>query len=328
MNLGQYTLALLSLAACGNSAVQAQDAWPSKPVRVVVGLAPGGATDVQARLYSLKLSEQFGQSFVVENRAGAGGMVGITNVISAAPDGYTTLAVTPGYTISPAFHEKPPYDIKALAPVSLLTKATYFFVVSASSSFKSMKDFIAHAKAKPGEMNFGTGGPGTSIHLGGAWIGNATGTAGKPGIQVVHYKGTNPALMAVIANQLHATFASPISVLPQVKAGKLRALAVTSAERSKVFTDYATISESGVPGLDITTWHGWLVPRGTPQAVVTRLNGGLVKAVTSNDVAGKLAADGIEAVGSTPEAFGKFIDDEVGRWRKLVRETGIKVDAM
>ncbi len=298
-------------------------AYPDKPVRVVVGLAPGGATDVQARIFSQKLSEELGKQFVVDNRSGAGGLIAFQTVAHASADGYTLLAGTPSFTIAPAFYDKPPYNpLTDFAPLSLLTKAPFLIVVHPSFPGKSMNDLIAFAKAKPGALNFGTGGLGTPIHLGEVWIANATNTK----FTIVPYKGTGPVLTDLLAGQIHATFANPINVTPHLKAGRLRALAITSASRSRVLPDLPAVAESGIPGFDVTTWHGWLAPKGTPAAIVNRLSAALIRFVQAPEMADKIAADGGEPIGSTSSEFSRFVAAEAPRWRKLVQDTGIKVE--
>jgi len=314
-------LSAAAAATFATSSVLAQDAWPAKPVRVLVGLAPGGATDIQARLFSQKLGDDLGRSFVVENRPGAGELIAIQAVIGAPADGYTALSVTTSLTILPAFQEKPLYDpLKDLAPVSLITKAPYMLVVPAGSSAKTVKELLGLAKT--GKVNFGTGGPGTIIHLGGAWIGNSLGTP----IPIVHYKGIGPALAALMSNEIQMTFANPISALPQVKAGKFVALAVTSAERSKAMPTLPTVAESGIPGFDVTTWHGWMLPRGTPPAIVGRLQGAINKMIQAREMAESITSQGGDAVGSTPTQFAELISSELPRWRKLVQENKIKAE--
>ena len=323
----RYVMAMTVMAASAfagvfvTSPASAQDAWPAKPVKVLVGLAPGGATDIQARLFSQKLSEDFGRAFVVENRPGAGELIAIQAVISSPADGYTALSVTTSLTILPAFQEKPSYDpLKDLAPVSLITKAPYMVVVPAASPAKTMKDLLGMAKS--GNVNFGTGGPGTIIHLGGTWIGNSIGTP----ITIVHYKGIGPALTALMSNEIQMTFANPITALPQVKAGKFRALAVTSAERSKALTSLGTVAASGISGFDVTTWHGWLLPRATPAAIVGRLQGAISKMIQAKDLSESITSQGGDAGGSTPEQFAQLISAELPRWSKLVRENNIKAE--
>jgi tripartite-type tricarboxylate transporter receptor subunit TctC len=307
--------------------VQAQpstpDVYPTKPVRVVVGLAPGGATDVQARIFSQKLSEELGRQFIVDNRAGAGGLIGFQTVANATPDGYTLLAATPGFTIAPAFYDRPPYDpIKDFSAVSLVTKAPFLVVVHPSFPAKSMNELIAFAKSKPGALNFGVGGLGTSIHLGAVWISSASNVK----ITLIPYKGTGPVLSELLAGQIHVTLANPINVIPHVKAGRLRALATTGAERFSVLPGLPTVAESGIAGFDVTTWHGWLAPRNTPAAIVDRLSAALAKFVKAPDTMEKLAADGGEAVGNTPAQFSQFIAAETQRWRSMVKATGIRAE--
>ena len=316
-------MALAGVALTTISGAHAQDAWPSKPVKILVGLAPGGGTDIQARLFSQKLSEDLGRTFLVENRPGAGEVIAIQATIAAAPDGYTVLATTPSLTVGPAFYDKPLFDpVKDLAPVSLVTKAPYLVVVPGSSPYKTVKELLAFAKSSPGALNFGTSGAGTPIQLGAAWIASVLGTP----VTIINYTGTGPVLTALLANEIHVSFANPISALSQVKTGKLRALAVTSLERSKVFPDLPTVAESGVTGLDVTTWHAWLVPRATPAAVIGRMNAALVKMIQSRDIADKLIAEGGEPVGSTPELLAQVIATELPRWKKLVKDSGMKLE--
>ncbi len=324
MNFKKYlSIVSLCIAACLPAAATAQDTWPSKPVRLVLGVAPGGATDIQARLFAQKLSTELGQSFVVENRPGAGEVVAIQAVARSAPDGYTILAVTPGLTMASAFSEKPPFDaLKDLVPVSIVSSAPYLIVVPASSPFKTMNDLLAFGKANPGKLNFGTAGLNSPPHLGAAWIGSASGASPT----MVSYKGTGPALTALLAGEIHMILANPISALQHVKAGRLRALAVTGPTRSKVFPDLPTVAESGVTGFDVTTWHGWLVPAGTPPAVVTRIQRVLENMVRSREVADALSAEGAEAIGSTSEQFRQTIIEEQARWKRVVKLANIKTE--
>lgn len=299
------------------------DSYPSKPVRVIVGLAPGGATDLQARQFSQRLSEVLGRAFIVDNRAGAGGLMAFQTVASANPDGYTLLAATPGFTIAPAFHEKPPYDaVRDFAPVSLVTKAPYLLVVHPSLPAKSVSDLITQAKANPKGVNFGTGGLGTGVHLGIVWINNATGA----NMNIALYKGTGPVLTDLLAGQINVTFANVINVLALTRSNRLRALAVTSATRSRILPDLPTISESGIPGYDVTTWHAWLAPKGTPTAIVNRLSAALAAHVRQPEAMDKLAADGGEPVADTPAQAAIFLATEVARWSKLVKATGLRAE--
>ena len=311
----------LTLAAALLSApAAAQEAYPARPVRVLVGLAPGGATDIQARLFAQKLTEIVGRSFIVENRAGAGATIAYTIVAKSPPDGYTLLGVAGGYTTTPLFYPKIPYDpIRDFAPISLLVQAPFLLLVHPSLPVKTAKDLVALAKAKPGTLDFGSAGHGTSTGLALELF------RSMANVKIVHipYKGTAQAIVDTVAGQVHGFFGNPLSSLPHVKAGKLRALAVTSAKRSAVLPELPTISESGVPGYETTTWHGWLAPGGTPPAIVGRLNAELVKAAKAPEVGGKLAADGGEPVGSTPEQFTQHLVTDLARWRKIVKEAGI-----
>jgi len=309
--------------AAMTTAAFAQPAYPSKPVRVIVGLAPGGGTDIQARLFSSKLSEDMKQSFLVENRPGAGEVLAIQAVRTSPPDGHTILAVTTSLTVVPAFTDKPPFDpIKDFAHVSLLTMAPYLVVVNPGVPARTFQEFISYARANPGKVNFGVAALGSIIQLGALWISSATNT----NLQIIPYKGTGPVLQALLAGEVHISFGNPISTLGMVKAGKLRAIAVTSPQRAKAFPDIPTVAESGIPGFDDTTWHGWVVAKDTPRDLVNRLNAAVVKMIHAPEMTAKLLADGVEPVGSTPEQFVQQIASEAPRWHKLVRDTGAKME--
>ena len=304
-------------------AAPAQDAYPAKPVRVLVGLAPGGGTDIQTRLFAQKLSESFNRSFVVENRPGAGGTVAYAQVAKSPPDGYTLIGVTSGYTITPAVYTKLAYDpLKDFAPISLVAQAPFLLVIHPSLPAKSVKDLLALAKAQPGKLDCGSAGQGSSTHMAFELFRIAA------GVKITHipYKGTGPALIDAMAGQVHMLFGNVLSTLTYVKAGRLRALAVTTAARSKVLPDLPTIAESGLPGYENSTWHGWLAPAGTPPAILNRLNAELVKSAKAPDLLEKLATDGGEGVGSTPEQFGRHLVTEIARWRKVVKEAGVVLE--
>lgn len=299
------------------------EVYPAKPVRVIVGLAPGGGTDIQARLFSQKLSENLGRSFVVENRPGAGGTVAYAQVAKSSPDGHTLLAVASGYSITPAVYAKLPYDpIKDFAPISLMVQAPILLMVHPSLPVKSVKDLVAIARAKPGMLDSASAGHGTSNHL----ALELFNILAKVKITHIPYKGTGQALIDAIAGQVHMVFGNILSSIPHVKSGKLRALAVTSAKRSAVLPELPTISESGVPGYETSTWHGWLAPAGTPAWIVNRLHAEIVRSVKSPDLLERLAPDGGEPVGSTPEQFARHLVVEITRWRKVVRDAGVRVE--
>jgi len=299
----------------------AQD-YPNKPVRVIVPLSPGGATDIQARLYSQKLTQALGQTFLVDNRPGAGGMIAFKYIVNQSnTDGYTLLATSPGFTNVPALYEKPPFDpTQDFAPIALMSKAPYLLIANPKFPPKTMKDFLSWAKGNPGKLNFAISGIGTTIHLGQVWLADVTGIK----MTTIPYKGTGPATQDVIAGRVDVCFANPISASQHIRAGRVRPIAVTSAERSAALPDLPTFAESGVKGFDVTTWHGWLGPKGTPSAIVERLNAELNKVLKDPTVSKIITDDGGVIVGGTPQAFRQHIGEEIERWKRLVRIAGIK----
>ena len=321
-----WLIAVLAASLLVPGAVFAQglgEAYPARTVRVVIGLAPGGGTDIQARLFAQKLSENMGRPFVVENRTGAGGTIAYAQVAKSPPDGYTLMGVTSGYTITPAVYSKLPYDpVKDFAPISLVAQAPFLLLTHPSLPVRSVKDLLALARAKPAMLDCGSAGHGSSTHM--AYELFRT----MAGVNIAHipYKGTGPALIDAMAGQVHMLFGNVLSSLTHVKTGRLRALAVTTAKRSMVLPDLPTVSESGVPGYENSTWFGLLAPAGTPAAVLNKLNAELVKASQSPDIVDRLAPDGGEPVGSTPEQFGRHLALEIARWRKVVKDAGIKVE--
>lgn len=319
--------ALMFLAAALPSrhagAQGAVEAYPAKPVRVVVGLAPGGATDIQTRLFAQKLSESLGRSFVVENRSGAGGTLAYAQVAKSPADGYTLLGVAGGYTITPFVYPKLTYDpVTDFAPISLVAQAPFLLLTHPSLPVKSVKDLLALARAKPGALDCASAGHGTSTHMAFELL------KALSGVRITHvpYKGTGQSLVDAMSGQVHMLFANVLSSLPHARAGRLRALAVTTARRSAVLPDLPTIAEAGVRGYENSTWHGWLAPAGTPPAILNRLNAELVRSTRSPDVVERLAPDGGEPVGSSPEQFSRHIADELARWGRLVREVGIRFE--
>jgi tripartite-type tricarboxylate transporter receptor subunit TctC len=318
--------ALACLAGLAPVVAQAQsgaEAYPARPVRIVIGLAPGGATDLQARLFAQKLSENLGRPFVVENRAGAGGTIAYAQIAKSPPDGYTLLGVTSGYTITPAVYSNLPYDpVKDFAPISLVAQAPFLLLTHPSLPVRSVKDLLALARIKPGMLDCGTAGHGSSTHM----AFELFRTMASVKITHIPYKGTGPALIDAMAGQVHMLFGNVLSSLTHVKSGRLRAQAVTTAKRSRVLPDLPTVSESGVPGYENSTWFGLLAPAGTPAAVLNRLNAELVKASRSPDIVERLAPDGGEPVGSTSEQFGRHLALEITRWRKVVKDAGMKIE--
>ena len=314
----------LSLATAVRAQVSggSPDAYPSKPVRVIVGLAPGGGTDILARLFAQKLTSTLGRPFVVDSRPGAGGTVAYASVAKSPADGYTLLAVASGYSITPAFYKNLSYDsIADFAPISLVAEAPILLMVHPSLPVRSTRELLALAKSKAGALDAASAGVGTSNHLALELFNNLA------GVRIVHipYKGTGPALVDFMAGQVQMMFGNIVSSLPHVKAGRARVLAVTSAKRSAVVPDVPTVAESGVPTYVTTTWHGWLAPAGTPPPIVNKLSAELARAARSPDLLDQLAADGAEPVGSTPVQFNRHLVTEIARWSNLVKNAGLNL---
>jgi tripartite-type tricarboxylate transporter receptor subunit TctC len=310
-------------ALCATPSRSQTETYPVRPVRVIVGLAPGGATDIQARLFAQKLTESMGRPFVVENRAGAGGTIAYALVAKSPPDGYTLVAAASGFSSTPLFYPKLPYDpFKDFAPVSLLVQAPFLLLVHPSVPAKSVRELVSLAHARPGMIDFGSAGHGTS-----------TGMAldlfrimARAKITHVPYKGIGQALVDTLAGQVHGYFGNPLSSLVYAKAGRLRALAVTSAARSRVLPDLPTVAESGVPGYVAVIHYGLVAPAGTPRPIVERLNAELNIALKSDDVRARIADEGGEPLAGTPEQQAADIDAEETKWGAVVRKLGLKAE--
>ncbi|MGZ8262564.1 MAG: tripartite tricarboxylate transporter substrate binding protein [Burkholderiales bacterium] len=297
--------------------------YPSKPVRVLVGLAPGGANDVQTRLFAQRLGDVLGKVFLVENRPGAGGIVAYRAVASAAPDGYTLLGASGGFTIAPVAHPNQHLDpVKELEPISLIVQAPFLLLLHPSVPVKSVKDLIALAKAKPGALSYGSAGQGSSNHLAFALFT----TIAQLDIVHVPYKGAGPALVDTVSGQVQLAMANVISSLHYAKAAKLRALAVSTKVRSTAAPELPTMAEAGVPGYEVSTWHAWFAPARTPAPVIRKLNSELAKAARAPEVMARLAPDGVQSVGSSPEQLREFIATDIARWRKVVNQAGIRLE--
>lgn len=324
------TFRLLKIAILASAlpvAAHAQDVahFPNKPVRVIVPQGPGGATDIQARLFSAKMTQSLGQQFIVDNRAGGGaaGVVAYTLAARSNPDGYTLLAIIPSFTFSPALYKNYPIDpVRDFTPVSLMTRAPYLLVVNPSLPARSAKDLIATAKAQPDKLTFGAGNTGSGTHLVTLWFLSAA----KIRATYVPYRSVGMAMLDLVGGRIDATLANVLSAGYYVKSGKLRVLGISLSERSKVLPEVSTIAEQGVPGFDAATFHGYSVPAGTPAAIVNKLSAAYASVVQSPDIAHRLSADGGEPVGSTPQAFRKFLAAEFRVWRSLVKEQGVKVE--
>jgi len=297
--------------------------YPARPIRLIVPFPPGGGTDITARAVAQKLSESWGQTVVTDNRPGANGTIGVDIAAKSAPDGYTLTMISSSHAVNTGLYAKQPYDLlKDLTPITQATSQPYAFVINPSVPAKSVKELIAVAKAKPGALNYGSSGTGGISHLAGALLGSLTGTS----LVHVPYKGGAPATIDVISGQIQMLFGTLLLTGPHIKAGRLRVLAVTTPQRWPGTPELPTMQEAGVPGFVITQWYGMLAPAKTPQAVVTKLNKEIARLLHQPDVKEKLAADGANAVGNTPEQFGAHIRSEVAKYGKLVKQVGLKAE--
>lgn len=299
-------------------------AWPSRPVRLVIPFPAGGSTDIVGRLIADKLTQSLGQPVIVDNRGGAGGTTGSDVVAKAAPDGYTFLMGTSStHAIAPALYPKLAYDVaRDFAPVSLLGTATILMVVHPSVPAKSVAEFVALAKAKPGQMMFGSTGNGSVSHLTAEHFKSAAGID----MQHVPYKGDTPMTLDLVAGRVHVAFGTAVAFLPFVQAGKLNALAVTDAGPSPVAPKLPTVAASGLPGFEALQWFGLLAPAGTPKDIVARMHSEVAKALRLPEVQERLQGLGMQIVGGGPDQFGSFMRSESAKWSRIVRESGAKVD--
>jgi tripartite-type tricarboxylate transporter receptor subunit TctC len=308
-----FLLALAASAALGQS-------YPTRPVRVLVGFPPGGGTDIMARLLSPKLSETLGQQFVVENRPGATTNIASAMVATAAPDGHTLLFTTSALAINMSLYKNLTFDaVRDFAPVSVFAESPNLLVAH-SSAGASVRELLAQARARPGSLNYSSAGSGTSQHLAGELF------KARTGAQIVHipYKGTAASLTAVIAGEVHFSFANVPAILGHVKSGRLRALAVASPKRSDLMPDVPTMKEAGVDGVEVPVWYALLAPAATPREIVRALNEATVRAARSADLRQKLVEQGTDPVGNTPEEFARLLKEEVVRWAEVVRISGAK----
>jgi tripartite-type tricarboxylate transporter receptor subunit TctC len=312
--------ALVAVAATGAFA----QSYPSKPIRLIVPFPPGGTTDILAREMGERITSATGQPVVIDNRPGAAGNVGSDIVAKAAPDGYTLLMCTvSSHAINPGLYSKLPYDhIKDFAPVILVARVPNVLEVNPSVPVNTVTDLIKLAKEKPGQLNFASSGSGTSIHLSGELFKTMA------GVDMVHvpYKGSAPAVTDLVAGQVQVMFDNLPSSLGQIKAGKLRAIAVTSTQRAPALPDVPTIAESGLPGFEATSWFGVLAPAGTPPAIIAKLNAEIDKWLQSPEAKEKLLGQGAAAAGGTPEQFGAYIRAETDKWAKVIKTSGAKID--
>lgn len=312
-----------SIAYVAIATAQSQVLYPSRPLRIVVPLAVGGAGDLAARLFGQKLADAFGQQVVVDNRPGAGGIIGADLVAKAAPDGYTLLLAGGNHTIFPSLHKKMPYDMERdLAPVSMLASYPHLLLVNPALPVKSVKDLVALAKTKSGQINFASGGNGSTAHMA-AELFKSTAM-----INVTHvaYKGATAALVGVAAGEAGLAFYSASAAMPYVKPGRLRALATTGDKRSPTIPDLPTVAESGLPGFETVAWAGLLAPAGTPKSVIAKLYGEIARIIQMPDAKDRLAAIDFELVGNSPEEFAAYIRKDIVKWAKVVKASGAKAE--
>ena len=315
-----FNAVFLIAALTGAASAEAQN-YPVRPVRLVVPSSPGGGTDISARIIAPKLSEYLGQQVVVDNRPGAGTMIGGEVVARAAPDGYTLLMGISTLAINPAIYRKVPYDaLRDFAPVSQAVALPNVLVAHPSLPVKSVKELIAFAKARPGQLNFASAGLGTSPHLSMELFLSMT------KLKMVHvpYKGSGPGVVDLVAGHVPLMMPNMLSALPHIKTGRLRALGVTSARRAAGAPDIPTIAEAGVPGYEAVQWYGVLAPAGTPRPIVTRLHAQIVRVLQLPDIRQRFSTDGAEAVGSSPEEFATFIRAETAKWARVIKDAGIR----
>lgn len=314
------TVALLMLAM---GAVRAAE-YPARPIRFVLGFAPGGASDTMARTVGTRLSEGLGQPVVVDNRPGAGGNIAAEIVARSAPDGYTMLLGNNGIlAVNVSLYPKIGFDpVKDFAPVVLVASQPNILVVNPSVPVNSVKDLVALARSKPGQLNYASPGAGTTGHLAADLFKSMAGV----NFVVVPFKGGGPAVIAVLSGECQFIFATSLSVQPQMKAGKVRALAVTTARRSASFPDLPTVAEAGVPGFDAITWHGVVVPARTPQAVIARLNREFNKVLQAADMRERLMTLGSDIIGGEPKQLTDTMRVEIPRWAKVIKESGAKAE--
>ena len=317
---------ILRLAACAVTAAIAPAAgyaqsYPSKPIRVIVAYPAGGANDIVARAVGSRLSEALGQAVIVDNRAGAGGTIGADIAAKAPADGYNLLMAAGAHALAPSLYAKLPYDIVSdFAPVTIVARGAYLLAVHPSLPVRSVKDLIALAKARPGQLNFASSGVGAPPHLAGELF------KAMAGVNITHiaYKGDAPALADLVAGHVELAFMTLSATAPQVKGGKLRGLAVTSTRRSTITPELPTVAEAGLPGYEMSTWWGLLAPVKTPADAVSRLNAATVKIIAESEFRKRLSDQGLEAESMTPQQFGAFVKEQKEKYAKLAKTAGVK----
>jgi tripartite-type tricarboxylate transporter receptor subunit TctC len=306
----------------GAAYAQTAGTFPSRPVTLIVPLAPGAGVDIETRLYANKLAENLKTQFLVDYKPGAGGTLGNAYVAKAAPDGYTLLSTSSGYPAAAALYKTLPYDpIKDLAPVTLMSQIGYPLLIHPSVPAKNLKEYLAFAKTRPGGVNFGTSGQGGLPHILGEWLHHSTNTKAT----FVHYKGGAPAFAAVISGEVDVVFGGFAAMNAHIKSGKVRMIGTTTAARSRLYPDIPSIAEQGVAGYDVASWVGVFAPGRTPATIISKLNSEFVKVAKDPDVRKRVEAEGGDMVGSSSEQFRQLVGTEINRWKKLAQDVGIKL---
>lgn len=320
----QLSLAILAVLTSTtlSVAIGAQRApeYPTKPIRMILPFAPGGGADLTGRLVAPGLTERLGQPVVMDNRPASSGIIGAEIAARAAPDGHTLMVATSSVAANPSVYKKLPYDIvKDFAPITLAVNSPLVVVVHPSVPAKTMQELIAHARANPNKLNYGSSGAGGSPHIAGEML------KSMAGIHIEHivYKGIGPVLTALLGNEVQLTFSNLFVAQPHISAGRMRALAITSAERSKVRPEWPTVAESGLPDYQTGLWFGFMAPAATPNAIVRRLNQELVSILTSPEIVNNIRSQGGDVVAGTPEAFSKVLREDIARYGKIIRAAGI-----
>ena len=296
--------------------------YPDRPVRVIVPFAPGGGSDFIARFMAQKMSAGLGQQVIVENKPGAGGMLGIEQGVNSPPDGYTLTLIASSYTVNPSIYKFSFDPVADITPIIQLSQGPLLIVVNPKLPVKTTQDLLAAARKKPGEINFASSGQGSVIHMATELFQSMA----KIKMNHIPYKGTGPALTDTISGQVDVFFSSTATAVPQVQAGKLRAVAVTTLKRIPALPDVPTVNESGVKGYDVVLWHGLIGPKGLPRPIVERINAEAGKALKIKETADQLQNDGVAPAGGTPEQFGAQIRKEIGIWRKVAADAGVKAE--
>ena len=313
----------VGLLLCVTTAWSQSGPFPNRPIHVIVPFPPGGAVDPIARSIGQKLEEAWGQPVLVDNKPGASTIIGSDFVAKAAPDGYTVILVATSFTVNPSAYSKLPFDpVKDFAPISLVSRLPNMLVVNSQLPVTSVKELIDYLKARPGQVNFSSIGYGTTQHLTGELF------KSMAGVNMVHvpYKGSGPSMMSVVSGETSVTFDSVFLLTPQVKAGKLRALAATGTKRTPLAPNLPTASESGLPGFDVGGWVGFLAPAGTPQEVVQKWHQHIARILQTPEFRERQISQGLEPVGSTPEYFAEFIKKEMAKWAQVVKQAGIRLN--